>query len=143
MNVPEELKEQKLERAELVICLPSDWKINENDERWYWPIRLLKSLARLPLAYDTWLGWGHTVDDEEPYADNTDLCGVLLLEPFAFDEEAVCCPFSGKNEVNFYQLLPLYREEMEYKRDHGAEELLDMMNDISAVVDIKRKNYCR
>ena len=49
MNVPEELAEYKLERAELMIALPPDWKIHENDEEHYWPIRLLKSLARLPI----------------------------------------------------------------------------------------------
>ena len=29
MNVPEELAEYKLERAELAIALPSDWKLDE------------------------------------------------------------------------------------------------------------------
>ena len=64
MNVPEELAEYKLERAELAIALPSDWKLDEEslkDERWCWPIGLLKVLARLPIASDTWLGWGHTM----------------------------------------------------------------------------------
>ena len=45
MNVPEELAEYKLERAELAIALPADWKLVQEsmqDERWYWPIRLLK-----------------------------------------------------------------------------------------------------
>ena len=40
MNVPEELAEYKLERAELAIALPPDWKLDEEslkDERWYWP----------------------------------------------------------------------------------------------------------
>ena len=39
MNVPEELAEYKLERAELAIALPSDWKLDEEslkDERWYY-----------------------------------------------------------------------------------------------------------
>ena len=68
MNVPEELAEYKLERAELAIALPADWKLDQEsmkDEKWYWPIRLLKSLARLPIASDTWLGFGHTMDNEE------------------------------------------------------------------------------
>ena len=59
MNVPEELAEYKLERAELAIALPADWKLDQEsmkDEKWYWPIRLLKSLARLPIASDSWLG---------------------------------------------------------------------------------------
>ncbi len=64
MNVPEELTEYHLERAELAIALPSDWKLDEEsmkDERWYWPVGLLKVLARLPIASDTWLGFGHTI----------------------------------------------------------------------------------
>ena len=74
MNVPEELAEYKLERAELAIALPSDWKLDQEsmkDEKWYWPIRLLKSLARLPINCDSWLGHGHTVENREPFADNT------------------------------------------------------------------------
>ena len=74
MNVPEELKELKQERAELAISLPPDWQLlqeNLQDEEWYWPIRLLKSLARLPINSDTWLGWGHTLDNQGPFADNT------------------------------------------------------------------------
>ena len=45
MNVPEELTEKKLERAELLINLPPDWKLSEEDwqeEKWYWPIDVLK-----------------------------------------------------------------------------------------------------
>ena len=63
MNVPEELAEYKLERAELAIALPADWKLDQEsmkDEKWYWPIRLLKSLARLPIGSDTWLGCERT-----------------------------------------------------------------------------------
>ena len=51
MNVPAELAEYKLERAELAIALPPDWKIHEDDEEYYWPIHLLKSLARLPMIH--------------------------------------------------------------------------------------------
>lgn len=44
---------------ELMMTLPADWKLDQasfNDETWYWPVRLLKSLARLPHKYQTWLG---------------------------------------------------------------------------------------
>ena len=64
MNVPEELAEYKLERAELAIALPPDWKLDEEslkDERWYWPIGLLKALARLPTAGGTRPGLGPTM----------------------------------------------------------------------------------
>lgn len=136
MNVPEELKKYKLERAELLITLPADWKVEDSDEKWYWPIRLLKSAARLPINCDTWLGWGHTLDNVEPYAENTELCGALLIDPMVGSGN--CCKLSRNEEILFYQLIPIYRKEMEYKIKNGAEELLKLLSETSFVVDINR-----
>ena len=143
MNVPEELAEYKLERAELAIALPGNWKLDQEsmkDERWYWPVRLLKSLARLPIASDTWLGWGHTVDGEEPFAENTKLCASLLVGPQGTEEGSGVYILPGGEEVNFYQVLPLYRDELEYKLEHDAGALLDKMNGISFVVEPDRQD---
>lgn len=128
MNVPEDLAGQKLERAELFICLPPDWKVVEEGEAWYWPIRWLKILARLPINEDSWLGWGHTIanPDGSPFAENTRFNGIILVNPGAFPQEASVCPLSDGDEVNFYQLLPLYQEEMDFKLSHSAGELLDL-----------------
>ena len=128
MNVPEDLAGQKLERAELFICLPPDWKVGEEGEAWYWPIRWLKILARLPINEDSWLGWGHTIanPDGSPFAENTRFNGIMLVNPGAFPQKASVCPLSGGDEVNFYQLLPLYQEEMDFKLSHSAGELLDL-----------------
>ncbi len=134
MNVPPELAEFKLERAELAISLPADWKIDEEDERWYWPFRLLKVLARLPGSCDTWLGWGHVMDNEAPFAENTDLCAAMLIGPQRVKEGGDVCFLPGGEAVNFYQVIPLYRDEMEYKRENEAEALLRRMADISFVV---------
>ena len=46
----------------------------------------------------------------------------------------------GGQEVNFYQVIPLYRDEMEYKLDHDADALLDKMADVSFVVDPSRRD---
>ena len=35
MNVPEDLSEYKLQRAELVICLPPYWDLESEKEEWY------------------------------------------------------------------------------------------------------------
>ena len=144
MNVPEELAEYKLERAELAIALPPDWKLDEaslKDERWYWPIGLLKVLARLPIAEDTWLGFGHTMDKQSPFAEGTELCAAILVGPQdAVWEGGEVCILPGGQEVNFYQVIPLYRDEMEYKLDHDADALLDKMADVSFVVDPSRRD---
>ena len=109
MNVPEELAEYKLERAELAIALPKDWKLKYEDlknERWYWPIRLLKVLARLPIVSDTWLGFGHTMDNEEDFAKGTKLCAAILTGPQDTEDGSEVCVLPGGEEVNFYQVIP-------------------------------------
>ena len=143
MNVPEELAEYKLERAELAIALPKDWKLKQEDmkdERWYWPIRLLKILARLPIASDTWLGFGHTMDHEEDFAKDTKLCAAILTGPQGTEEGSEVCVLPGGEEVNFYQVIPLYRDELEYKLAHDADALLDKMEGISFVVEPDRQD---
>ena len=144
MNVPEELAEYKLERAELAIALPPDWKLDEEslkEEQWYWPIGLLKVLARLPITEDTWLGFGHTMDKQSPFAEGTELSAAILVGPQdVVWEGGEVCVLPGGQEVNFYQVIPLYRDEMEYKLAHDADALLDKMADVSFVVDPTRRD---
>ena len=143
MHVPEELAEHKLERAELVIALPPDWKLSSDelsDETWYWPMRLLKILARLPIQSDTWLGWGHTMDNQEPFAPNTQLCGAMLIGPQRVEEGGEVCLLPDGDEVNFYQVIPLYREELEYKQATDADALLERLEGSSFVVHPNRPN---
>lgn len=145
MEVPEELKKSKLQRAELLICLPPDWNINSDEEIWYWPIRCLKTLARLPQMEKTWFGWGHTISNMTPYAENTEFTNSILLSPQGVGKGAQVCVLPDGDDVNFYQLIPLYENELSYKINHGAEELLDKMEEahIQHIVDITRKNACQ
>ena len=143
MNVPEELAEYKLERAELAITLPADWKLDQEsmkDEKWYWPIRLLKSLARLPINCNSWLGHGHTVENREPFAENTKLCTATLIGPQDTEDGSEVCTLPGGEEVNFYQVIPLYEDELDYKLEHDVDALLNKMRGISFVVNPTRQN---
>lgn len=119
---------------ELCCFLPPDWapdfapKTGAEDllqtERWYWPVRWLKSLARLPHEYSTFLGYGHTVpngEDPQPFCDNVEFCGMLVTYPHpvpAFASLQV-----GDHSVAFMQIVPLYKEEMSLKLKRGAETL--------------------
>ncbi len=144
MNVPKELKGQKLDRAEVLVALPPDWDIHNDDERWYWPIRWLKNLARLPGTCDTWLGYGHTVTNEAPFADNTELCGVILSMVYQFGPEASVCRLPDGDDVNFYQMVPIYKDEMDFKIAYGAEALEGLFpDDFDIVLDISRPNFVR
>ncbi|WP_052446761.1 suppressor of fused domain protein [Candidatus Soleaferrea massiliensis] len=153
MSVPDALSEAGFDRAELLICLPKDWDLRNHDEKWYWPLRWLKILARLPGDEDTWLGWGHTVENGGPFAENTDLAGVLLTNPFAPlspadaqvpDREAAVCTLPGGEKVRFYQVIPLYQEEMDYKIASDTESILERFGEtLSPVLNIGRPCVCR
>lgn len=129
MELPPDLAGQQLERAELLMLLPADWKVEDEREVWRWPVRWLRLLARMPAEQGTWLGWGHTVPNGRPFASNTLLCGTMLVDPLDAPEPAAICPLPGGGSVNFYQLLPLYAPEMDLKLGEDADGLLDLMED--------------
>lgn len=144
MNVPKELK-NKADRAELVAYLPPEWDVCSDDEKLYWPIRCLKTLARLPIENNTWLSLGHTVQNREPYAENTKLCCALLFNAIDKNEGKVkALEMRNGKTINFYMMFPIYAEEMNYKISHNANALLKLIDDadISPVININRKNYC-
>ena len=130
MDVPSDVKKYRLERAEIMVCLPPDWKLGDfENEEWYWPLRWLKILARLPGEENTWLGWGHTIPNGSPFAGNTLLSAMMLIYPGAFGKKSFECKLGRSGKINFYQVVPLYDEELEYKLRHNAEALLDLMDD--------------
>lgn len=143
MRMPEEMQNDGLDRAELLINLPPDWSFDTlDDEQLYWPMRWLKVLARLPGDSDTWLGWGHTVPTGGPLA-GTDFRCTMLLNPGAFSGESALCEMPDGSVVNFYQVVPLYEDEMEYKLECGTDELLKCLpHEALEVTDPERPNFC-
>ncbi len=148
MNIPGDLQGEELEHMELVLYLPKTWDLRSTEEKDYWPIRYLKILGRLPLNMDTWLGFGHTIhgnEDMEPFAENTELNSFVLLTACNLMYERLDLKLSSGKKINFYQMFPLYQEELDYKMEYGLNELLDLFSDedILPVLNIKRHNYCK
>jgi len=144
MNVPKELKKFNLERAELVMFLPPDWDIKSTKEEDYWPIRQLKTLARLPIQSNSWLCAGHTVSSDSnntPYADNTKFCSMLLLDCLNNKKEFFEMDFGDKEKINFYQLCPIYEEELMFIHQQGFENFPLNQNSLMPL-DMNRANTC-
>ncbi len=140
MNTPKELENR--DRAELCIYLPADWEINEEAEEWYWPMRWLKIMARLPINHDTWLGHLHSVPTGEALADNTELNGFILDAPDTISDGENICTLPNGEIVNFYAMVPLYETEMSFKVDNGGEETLERLEEICddyLIVDVERE----
>jgi hypothetical protein len=137
--------------AELMLALPGTWPLQQEafkDENHYWPIRLLKILARFPHEYDTWLGWGHTVpngDPPKPFAPSTGLCCALLLEPTLAPEDFGVLEVDSDRRVFFYGLFPIYEDEMNFKLKRGAEALQERFQKagITELIDPRRPSVCR
>ena len=150
MNVPRRYRHYHLERAEYVIFLPKDWDIKSNKEEDYWPIRMLKEVARLPIYTDSWLAYGHTVqmkEDASPYSESIGFNSRVLIRSIGKDNHIVKplkLGLFGK-EVNFYQVYPLYNEEMEFKLEHSLNDLMERIGDedLDPIININRKNYCK
>ena len=132
MKVPPDLDEpDQWSLAELCLFLPPVWKIDQEafaDETHYWPVRLLKMLARLPHMFDTWLGWGHSIpngDPAQPYAPGTRLAGALIIPPFAQPEEFFVV--AGAPTLHVFQILPVTAAELDFKLAKGTEALLEKL----------------
>lgn len=151
MTVPDEVDADVPRYMELMVTLPADWPISQDafeDERNYWPVRLLKGLARLPHEYDTWLGFGHTIPNghpSEPYAPGVGFDGAIVLPPVTTPEDFAELALEDGKVITFMTIIPLYPEEMDLKLKKGAEALLDRFDakNIQDVIEPGRTNVAK
>ncbi len=141
-------------RVELMMALPPDWPLDENEmkkEENYWPIRWLKQIGRLPHDYNTWIGYGHTIPNGDPAEkiENTNFVGFMLTPAYWLPPEFLQKESSNGDIISFFNLLPLYQDEMDFKLKKGAEELelrfekrnLSMMVDVDRPSAVKKKIF--
>jgi hypothetical protein len=145
MDIPDDLIDCELERAELMLCLPSGWKVGRAGEAWRWPVEWLRILAHMPAESGAWLGWGHVIPAGEPLGRGAGFTGLLLTDPIGFGEEASFCEMPDGTVVNIYQAIPLYDGEIAYRQAHGTDALLGLFEErlgraALAVTDTKRKS---
>ncbi|MBQ8780099.1 MAG: suppressor of fused domain protein [Oscillospiraceae bacterium] len=148
-NISKEYTENNC-RCELMMLLPKEWNIKSTASTlWNWPINVLKMTARYPHGDKTWIGEWHDIqftDPAEPFAENTELCALLFVRPT--DEKLRFITGENGMKINVYIAVPIYKEELEFKLEHGAEALIEKLfgteavSDSNFVVDIDRKNVC-
>jgi hypothetical protein len=135
--------------AEVFAILPPGWPLYGpalEDERNYWPLRILKDLARFPHRWKTWLGCGHTLADSEgpspPFASDTRLNSLILLHARMLPARFATLRAPGGREITFLAAIPLYQEELELKLREGTGALVNAMNEhgITDCIDPHRVN---
>ena len=133
---------EDLAHGELFLVLPPDW-----DASVVWPIDLLRQLARYPHEWETWLGCGHTVSNGEPpdqFLPDIPFCASLITHPVSLGAELARRRLRDRS-IHFYQVIPVYLEEIRFALRHGADALLARFAQyqMSDVVDPRRRNACR
>jgi Suppressor of fused protein (SUFU) len=137
--------------SELMLRLPPEWKVpvrdgdavwKEKDERWYWPVRLLKQMARFPHQYDTAFAIGHTVDNgkpADPWSRGTTFNAAFFANGRTLPEEFDWVA-DGEKQIAIMGLYPLYAEESAFVRREGSDALWKKFVDseISEVVKADR-----
>ena len=147
MKVPGKLtREQSAElaRAEYMISLPVNWDLELKNDTSYWPVKILKTAARLPIMCKTWLGFGHTVQYDEDITQcypGTNFNSFLVSEFTENNKRSLTAQLPSGKLVNFYQLIPLYPQELEYALNNSSIELLDKLEQQKhfEVIDPNRK----
>ena len=151
MTLPDELADhEELKYAEVFLFLPGDWDLGKEFQlgsdvppECFWPIHMLKFLARFPHEYDTWLGPGHTIPngpDYSPLGPGVDFGGVVLAVNGALDKVEA----RDGRRINLLFAIPAYQEEIEYKLKYGMDALLKRFSEenVPMVLDIHRPNLC-
>jgi hypothetical protein len=148
MSVAEQVENPtELEFAELMMLIPKEIEFGEiysGENKNDWIISILKRSAKFPHYHDTWIGIGHTLQaemDMSPYATRTKFVGALILPSVTFDKEFTEIHKDGR-KINIYNVFPLYKEELEFKIEHGYNKLLDLLIKANGkeVLNLNRKN---
>ncbi len=134
--------------AELVLHLPPTWPVSEKafkNEANYWPVYWLKTLARMPHEYETWLSVGHAIpngDPPEQFDDATGMCSWMLMSPFLLPDEFATLEIDDEKTINFLAMIPMYGEEVDFKLKRGIDEFVDKLP-LEQLFDFGRKNVCK
>lgn len=122
------------DRAELMMHLPPDWfpaGVSEgsllDDSPLFWPVHLLKTLARLPHEEQTWLGAGHTVGPFPQPFPGTDLDTVLLLPPAFRGDDLRAVRLQSGGEAVLLVVHVLHRGEASLKMERGLDALIELL----------------
>lgn len=125
--------DEEYRRCELVINLPRDWLLTPEalkDPKWRWPITEMLNVAHAPLKDPTAF-----VDSDDLFWDEdipgapSGMHGMLLLYPAVFGEASFFCRVTQREMVSFFQLIALYKEEVDLMGEEGLDALIDVTSD--------------
>lgn len=143
MNVPPGY-EDALGRAELVMLLPKDSGFDKDNPASIWPIQKMLEILKTPIRENSWIGYGHTFSDGTPLTVGTDMKTIGLVTACNKNYGVMRLNREDKT-INFYQMLPMYDEELHIKQKKGMQEFMHQLHDedFPLMLNVKRPNRCK
>lgn len=145
MNLPHENQDRISDRTELCFYLHESWKVDEiaKTMKYGWPVEVLKKLASYPKNTNTWIAHGHSFNNNSRLCDFVNYTGILILSAISSSSFIPKCKISDKKEVGFLLCYPIYKEELDFKNNNSALDLINIIDDSDfPVVKNERFNYC-
>lgn len=141
-NVPEKERNHGIGRCELLMYLPKDWNLKVRDYDNYWPISWLRGLMTYPTVQKTWLSYGHTirVGNEFP---NTKFDSFLFDFPHFTKHNTFKVKLKTNKEIFFYQVVPLYNDELMYKLENSYTDLKALLKEDAGIINPKRNSVLK
>lgn len=118
--------------SELVLFLPADWPLNENEmykEENFWPISMIKKIALFPHLHNTWFWHGHTYSNQLPFHSSTPYSGALIHQASRLSKDFLVMPTAREERTFFHNLTLLHQVELDFYIDHGFERLVKALGD--------------
>lgn len=139
----------EMPRLELAIAVPLGWPGLDplaeeplHDETNYWPVRLLKAVARIPTGNDSFLAWAHTINDIQAlYPPSTPFSGAVVGPTYGLSPQIMQFE-SPSGPMRLLAVLPTTPGEMAYRVavPGGGDSLLERFYEagVSMVVNPAR-----
>jgi Suppressor of fused protein (SUFU) len=117
---------------EFFVCVPPEWPLpgspQMDDDHW-WPFRMLKDIARLAHAAQSFAAPATTIpngDPAQPYVAGSLLTAAMVWTPIGMPEGLATCDAPGRR-TRISQVIALTADECEMKLGIGVDEAMTIL----------------
>lgn len=116
----------KSQAVELCMAVPAAFDPEAQEEKFPYQVKIFYDLISFILKSKFYVGFGFSFDMGNSIDQATKFQGAMLTAPGDFKPEFSTIVTPDNTLVNMLQIVPLYAQELDYRNNHSAGELLDL-----------------
>ena len=129
IGMSEYRQSSKTPYTEVVMALPKYWRFNTNDNRWDWPINLMKTIVKAPYLLNKPFTYYDSIgisENFETFDNSTDKSAALFVPLTTFDKSYQKLRIGLKN-VNFMQIFAVNQFTFKAVDKPNKKELINKL----------------